>query len=259
MNKEINLFEEEVETVTTKDLKDPDLLDMLDKVQNREQAAQQEKQARQQVKGVIEAILFASSEPISFNKIREVTDHMHAFKPRILDELIKELQREYQEQRRAFVLEEMEQGYILRTGQEYNKYLDLLYRNKRMEKLSHASAEVLAIIAYKQPITRPQIEQIRGVDSSGTVQSLLERGLIEVTGRLEAPGRPSLLSITSEFLKYFGLKDIKDLPKPQSAPLDNHPSPTPHPSGESSASSQPPSLQNEDPEYLPTQDQPSPV
>ena len=164
------------------------------------------------VKRAIEALLFASSEPIPFHKIREVTDTIHPLRPKAIAEMIQELQQEYLSQQRAFRLEEIGQGYILRTCEEYSRYIDLMYRNKRTEKLTQAAAEVLAIIAYRQPITRPQIESIRGVDSTGIVQNLLERQLIEPLGKLEAPGRPTLYGITKDFLKHFGLKDTKDLP-----------------------------------------------
>lgn len=178
-----------------------------------EENALLEQQHRQHVKRIIEALLFSSCTPITFNKIREVTDSVVLLRPKILRELLEELQYDYISQQRAFRLEEIAQGFILRTCEEYALYIDLMQRNKRAEKLSQAAAEVLAIIAYKQPITRPQIDAIRGVDSSGTVQSLLERQLIEPLGKLEAPGRPMLYGITKEFLLHFGLRDLKDLPR----------------------------------------------
>jgi segregation and condensation protein B len=165
-----------------------------------------------QVKRIIEALLFASNEPIAFNKIREVVDTIAPLQPKELRGLIQELQNEYEEQQRAFRLEEIAQGFILRSAEEFHPYIELLHRNKRTEKLSMASSEVLAIIAYRQPITRVQIEAIRGVDSSGSVATLLERQLIQPVGRLEAPGRPTLYGITKDFLKHYGLKDIKELP-----------------------------------------------
>jgi segregation and condensation protein B len=171
-----------------------------------------EKTTRTRLKRIIEALLFVSREPLSFNKIREVLDAVEPLKPRQIQDLLQELAEEFILQQRAFRLEEIAQGYILRTCKEYSPYLDLLFRNKRTEKLSPAAAEVLAIIAYRQPITRPQIDAIRGVDSSGTLQSLLERQLVESVGRLEAPGRPTLYGITSYFLKHFGLRDLKELP-----------------------------------------------
>lgn len=171
-----------------------------------------EKASRTRLKRIIEALLFVSHEPISFTKIREVLDSVELLKPRQIQDLLQEMAEEYILQQRSFRLEEIAQGYTLRTCKEYGPYIDLLFRNKRTEKLSPAAAEVLAIIAYKQPITRPQIEAIRGVDSSGVIQSLLERQLIEAVGRLEAPGRPTMYGITTYFLKHFGLRDLNELP-----------------------------------------------
>lgn len=208
MAKEINLFDD-LETFTP----ELGLAAIAAEPMPGESVLPRESELRQQVKRIIEALLFSSNVPIAFNKIREVTDSLHPFRPRILRELISELQHEYIGQQRAFRLEEIAQGFIVRTCEEYAPYIDLMVRNKRAEKLSHAAAEVLAIIAYKQPITRPQIDAIRGVDSSGTLQNLLERQLIEPLGRLEAPGRPMQYGITKEFLLHFGLRDVNELPK----------------------------------------------
>lgn len=165
-----------------------------------------------EIKRIIEAILFATNTPTPLSKIREITDVYCPLKPRQLKTLIEELQMAYVTERRAFRLEEVALGYILRTSEVYSPYIELMHRNKRTEKLSPAASEVLAIIAYKNPITRSQIEAIRGVDCSGTIYGLLERALIEPVGKLEAPGRPTLYSITKDFLLYFGLRDTKDLP-----------------------------------------------
>ena len=190
-HREINLLESEIETG------EPHL----------------DQKGRNHLKRLIEALFFSSAEPLSLQKIREVTDTYKPVKPRLLRDLIEELQQEYLTERRGFRLEEIAQGYLMRSSEEFNPYIELLYRNKRTEKLTQAAAEVLAIIAYRQPITRPQIEAIRGVDSSGIVQNLLERQLIEPVGKLEAPGRPTLYGITKDFLKHFGLKDVTELPK----------------------------------------------
>lgn len=176
--------------------------------------SQVSQQLKQHLKRVLEALLFASPDPLPLAKIREVTDTILPLRPRLLRQILEELKQDYLTQQRAFQLEEIAQGYVLRTYEEYAPYLDLLYRQKRWEKLSHASTEVLAIIAYRQPITRPQIDAIRGVDSSGSLTQLLERQLVEPVGKLEAPGRPTLYGTTREFLKHFGLKDLSEL-KPQ--------------------------------------------
>lgn len=205
MSKELNFFQDEIVTVEPDPVLEQDTLveEGIDRI---------EEQLSQHIKRVIEALLFTSCEPVSLPKIREITDTIVPLRPRLLREMISELQQDYVSQQRAFRLEEIAQGYLLRTHEEYAPYLDLLYRQKRGEKLSQAGMEVLAIIAYRQPITRPQIDSIRGVDSSGTLAQLLERELVEAVGKLEAPGRPTLFATTKEFLKHFGLKDAKDLP-----------------------------------------------
>jgi len=219
MAKEINLFDKDLELSSPepaptriKSSEQPVLPGILENIQTAQRNHQQEKFVRLHAKRIIEALLFASSEPLPFLKIREVVDTFQPIKPRLLRDLIIELQQDYLSQQRAFRLEEIAQGFLLRTCEEYSPFIDALYRNKRSEKLSQASAEVLAIIAYKQPVTRPQIEAIRGVDSSGIMQNLLERQLIEPVGRLEAPGRPTLYGITKDFLKHFGLRDVQGLP-----------------------------------------------
>lgn len=168
-------------------------------------------QLQHHIKRVIESLLFASPDPLPLHKIREVTNTILPLRPRQLGHILDELKQEYLAQQRAFQLEEIAQGYVLRTYEEYAPYLELFYRQKRHEKISTASTEVLAIVAYRQPITRPQIDAIRGVDSSGSLMQLLERQLIEPLGKLEAPGRPTLYGTTREFLKHFGLKDLTEL------------------------------------------------
>jgi len=210
---ELNLFENEVETAAKKEYYQASLPGILEKIELAQQQHQLDKALKLRAKRIIEALLFSSSDPIAFTKIREITDTIHEFKPREIRQMIDDLREEYMTQQRAYRLEEIAQGFVLRTCEELGSYIDLLHRNKRTEKLSYAATEVLAIIAYRQPITRPQIDAIRGVDSSGVIQSLLERQLIEPSGKLEAPGRPTLFSITKDFLKHFGLRDLNELPK----------------------------------------------
>ncbi len=169
-----------------------------------------------EIKQIIEALLFASGEPIPLNKIREIIESTHPITSRELKALIENMQDEYKEQNRAFCLETIAEGYVLRTAPTYSPYVKLLFANKRKERLSQASLETLAIIAYKQPVTKAQIELIRGVDCSGVLHALQERALIEIVDRLEAPGRPALFATTKEFLKHFGLNSLGDLPPPAS-------------------------------------------
>lgn len=210
MTKELNLFENEIETVPPLPSTSPIGLGDEDE-EGGDQWIQIDQQLQSHLKRVVEALLFASIDPVPLAKIREVTDTILPVRPRRLRQILEELKQEYVGHQRAFRLEEIAQGYVLRTYEEYAPYIDLLHRQRRGEKLSPASTEVLAIIAYRQPITRPQIEAIRGVDSSGTVDQLLERQLIEPIGKLEAPGRPTLFGTTREFLKHFGLKDLSEL------------------------------------------------
>lgn len=171
-------------------------------------------QAREEAKRVLEAILFASNEPISFIRLRHIANEVHPFKPKELRQMLDEMAESYTLYGHAFQLEEIAEGYLLRTRREYGFYLDQFFHQKKSERLSQAATEVLAIIAYRQPITRPQIEALRGVDSSGVVHSLLERELIHAIGKLEVPGRPTLYGVTKQFLEHFGLKNIEDLPSP---------------------------------------------
>lgn len=203
MSKELNFLPSTEEMLSIESLEES-----LEEAQAWSQINQQ---VQHHLKRVIEALLFASPDPLSLVKIREVTDTILPLRPRQLRDILNTLKQEYVTQQRAFQLEEIAQGYVLRTYEEYAPYVELLYRHKRGEKLSYASTEVLAIIAYRQPITRPQIDAIRGVDSSGTLMQLIERQLIEPIGKLEAPGRPTLYGTTKEFLKHFGLKDLSEL------------------------------------------------
>lgn len=163
-------------------------------------------------KQIIEGLFFCSSEPLSFQKLREIVAEFHPISPSTLRHILMELALDYEKQERAFALIEIANGFVLRTREHLNGYIDVLMRDRRAERLSQAAAEVLAIIAYKQPITRPQMEAIRGVDCSGVIQTLLERNLICAAGKLEAPGRPTLFATTKEFLQHYGLRDVKDLP-----------------------------------------------
>ncbi len=169
--------------------------------------------AQNTLKRVIEALLFASGEPLSLNKIREVIETRYpATTPQKLKFLIESLREECIFQQRGYRLEESLEGYSFKTCEELAPFVSELYRSKRGEKLTQASLEVLAIVAYRQPITKPEIEAIRGVDCSGILQNLSERGLVEAKGKLEAPGRPTLFGTTVQFLRYFGLNRLEELP-----------------------------------------------
>lgn len=173
--------------------------------------APSEREQKHFMKKIIEALLFATAEPLSFQKIREILETKMTLKPKILKDALEDLQDEYIHQQRSFRLEETAEGFLLKTCEEYSPFIQQLFRDKRQEKITNAQAEVLAIIAYKQPITKPAIDAVRGVDSSGTLQILLERELVQSLGKQEAPGRPTLYGITPHFLLHFGLKDLSEL------------------------------------------------
>jgi len=162
-------------------------------------------------KKVIEALLFASNHPLPISRIREVLMTLHDFKSREVIALVHELEKEYRDGKRAVQIEEIAGGCSLRTTEDNSEYVQQLYRDKKGERLSQAAREVLAIIAFKQPVTKPQIEAVRGVDSSATVQLLVEKELVEAVGQAEAPGRPTLYAVTNRFLRHFGLKSVEEL------------------------------------------------
>lgn len=161
---------------------------------------------------VFEAILFAASQPVPLEKLRAIALSLAAVKPSDVRQLLEELAHDYAVQKRAFNLHKTSEGYILASSPLYAAYIEQLQGVKSSERLSAKSAEVVAIIAYKQPITKAQIEALRGVDCSAPLQNLLEKKLIQASGKLEAPGRPTLYTVTPFFLDYFGLKSLSELP-----------------------------------------------
>lgn len=160
------------------------------------------------LKSVIESMLFVSGEPLS---LRELSNNLE-IKDKVIEEVIKEMMNEYEEKSRGIKLISIDGAYQLVTKSENSDYIQKLLKKNKKHSLSQASIESLAIIAYKQPITRIDIDEIRGVKSESAIQKLVERGLIKDIGRLEVPGRPILYGTTDEFLRQFGLKTIKELP-----------------------------------------------
>jgi segregation and condensation protein B len=159
-------------------------------------------------KAIIENILFIADRPLTPDKISEVFNG-GMDKPAIKG-ILEELKTEYQG--RGIQLLEIAEGYQLCTRTEYSEWIKRFYTIDKGSKLSQASLEALSIIAYKQPITRAEIEEIRGVDSGGVVKTLLEKNLARNMGRKKVPGRPMMYGTTRKFLEYFGLKSLADLP-----------------------------------------------
>lgn len=161
------------------------------------------------IKYAIEGILFAAGESVKAAKLAVVLDT----DIENVRQAVEELKAEYNEQKRGFSIIEILEGYQICSRPEYYTYIQEILGEQRNQPLSNAAMETLAIIAYKQPVTRTQIENIRGVNSDGCVNRLYERSLIDEAGRLDAPGRPILYKTTDTFLRCFGLKSPKDLPE----------------------------------------------
>lgn len=157
----------------------------------------------------IEALLFASDAPIAAGRLASMTGVSSV---RTVKDCVESLEKFYRENGRSFGIVEVAGGYQLTTLPEYAGTVASLFRNKRKSRLSQAALETLAIIAYKQPISRLMIETIRGVNCDGVIATLSERELITITGRGDGIGKPYLYSTTSRFLEYLGLKDYRDLP-----------------------------------------------
>jgi len=163
----------------------------------------------QEARPILEALFFVSPEPVSMDRLQEVMEGMAG--PR-LQALVKTIAEEYEQNGHGLQLVEVAGGYQITTKPECAPWLRRLEEIRTASRLSKPALETLAIIAYKQPITRPEIEDIRGVDTAGVIKTLLERRLIKISGRREAAGRPLLYGTTKEFLGYFGLRDLSGLP-----------------------------------------------
>ena len=161
-------------------------------------------------KSAIEALLFVSEKPVVLDQLKEVFPEL---KPSQIYDLIKDLQEEYVDREAGMVVVEIAGGFQMLSNSHAAGYIREFYKTKTKEKLSRPALESLAIIAYKQPVGRAEVEIIRGVNSDGTIAHLLNKGLIKITGRKEVPGRPFLYATTKEFLEYFGLKSLEDMPK----------------------------------------------
>lgn len=157
----------------------------------------------------IESLLFVAGEPLGVKEISKIIGEDLDYIVGILDEMIDRYEKTNSRGIKVIMLNDM---YQLVTKSCNNDYVQKLLKKNTRQSLSQASLESLAIVAYKQPITRIEIDEIRGVKSESAIQRLVEKGLIEETGRLDVPGRPILYGTTNEFLRYFALNDLKDLP-----------------------------------------------
>ncbi len=165
---------------------------------------------KEQAKRIIEAMLFAADKPLPLQRIKEVLEDTET---NAIQSLISELKEEYVSRGSSFHIIEVAGGIQLTTDSQYAPWISKLYKQDKPDKLSSPALETLAIIAYRQPVTRIDIEFIRGVNVDGLVKNLLEKGLIKVKGRKESVGHPFLYGTTREFLTCFGLNTLTDLPK----------------------------------------------
>lgn len=165
---------------------------------------------RVQIKNIIEAMLFVSDKPLFLSEIKIVLEGPDANE---IKDVIAELASEFETQGRALRIKEMAGGYQIVTDPVLVSWLKKLYKTAGADRLSGPSLETLAIIAYKQPATKPEIEAIRGVNVDGVLKTLIEKNLVKIMGRRETVGRPIIYGTTQEFLQYFGLNSLDELPK----------------------------------------------
>lgn len=164
----------------------------------------------QDLKGVIEALIFSSERPIALKEIKQVVEDSDSQK---INQAILELMADLDLRKSGIQIVEVAGGYQMVTRPDYSLYLKKFYRQRHIEKLSLQALETLAIIAYKQPLTRSEIEALRGVNIDGVLKTISDKGLIRIVGRKNLPGRPFVYGTTKFFLEYFGLKSLEDLPK----------------------------------------------
>ncbi|HIA94920.1 MAG TPA: SMC-Scp complex subunit ScpB [Candidatus Marinimicrobia bacterium] len=162
-----------------------------------------------EIRKIIEALLFASPEPLTQTKVNGVFD---PDTPN-LKEVVEELNEQYAQGNHAFKIQQVAGGFQLVSRQEYEHFIRRMLNKSGRLTLSSAALDTLAIIAYKQPVGRYEVEAIRGVDSSGVLKTLLNRNLIKIKGRDSGPGRPLLYQTTDKFLEHFGLNRLSDMPK----------------------------------------------
>ena len=162
-----------------------------------------------QAKRVIEGLLFAFGQPLALKRLGEI---MPDVEPPKIRALIQTLNGEYASSGRAFLIQEVAGGYQIVTDQQLAPWIRRALQSPKPDSVSSATMETLAIIAYRQPITKAEIEAVRGVDVSASLETLIEREFVRIAGRKESPGRPFLYGTTPEFLRHFGLKSIESLP-----------------------------------------------
>ena len=171
---------------------------------------------------IVEALLFASREPVDSKKIakiirkvskrEEADQELCSVKYTEIDEVIEKLNKGYDRKKSPYLIQERSTGWRIYTRIDYASYIRELFPDQKPTRLSAPALETLAIVAYRQPITKAAIEAVRGVNVDGVLQSLIERGLVSIAGRSDLPGKPFLYETSRNFLEHFGIKDVEDLP-----------------------------------------------
>ena len=171
---------------------------------------------------IVEALLFASREPVDSKKIakiirkvskrEEADQELSSVKYTEIDEVIEKLNKGYDRKKSPYLIQERSTGWRIYTRIDYASYIRELFPDQKPTRLSAPALETLAIVAYRQPITKAAIEAVRGVNVDGVLQSLIERGLVSIAGRSDLPGKPFLYETSRNFLEHFGIKDVEDLP-----------------------------------------------
>lgn len=162
----------------------------------------------------IEALIFASEKGIAIEDLETLFSELEMpVQLEHIEDAINQIAEYYNHEDRVFELQEINGHFLFMTKQSYHEVVQRLIKQKQRKKLSKAAVETLAIIAYKQPVSKAELEQIRGVSCDYSIQKLLEKELIAITGRSEGPGRPILYGTSEKFMDHFGLKSIADLPK----------------------------------------------
>ena len=201
-------------TPQTEELKEEIKPEQTSAEQNQEINAEEKKQeevilSRSDFKNIIETLLFITDRPLSASKVNQVAEIGDLALTR---DIIQEIQTDYATSGRAVQVLEIGGGFQMCTKPEYGRWVRKLYNEKMSTRLSPAALETLAIVAYKQPVTRAEIEAIRGVDISGPLEKLLDRGLVKIAGKKEVAGRPLVYATTEQFLRVFGLNHLSELP-----------------------------------------------
>jgi segregation and condensation protein B len=166
----------------------------------------------EQLKQVVEVLVFASDIPLSADQIKILVEETTT---EDIGRAVEELNNDYRRTDRTFQIVHIGGGYQMVTHENYAAWVKKLFQGRLKQKLSQAALETLSVIAFRQPVAKPDIEAIRGVNCDGVIRTLLERKLVTIAGRAEGPGKPLLLKTTQEFLRHFGVNDISDLPKPK--------------------------------------------